>query len=546
MNTSTIAVQDGLNSHVGLITSFRSLSVPLLLVLFVWIVLIRLPFFTFDVLSVDEAVYLALGSGLRHGLIPYVDLVDRKPIGIFLIYAAAEALFKDPIIGVRVLGVLSTFTASLLLMQIGQRFMRLSANAAFLCGFFYSTYALLFYGDSGQTPVFYMPMVIAGGALVLHECERLTKGMAVSIPRLGWAGLALGLSLQVKYSTVFECVFFGCALLFLMWSGRARLGIRGLRIASAGIAAMVCGGLLPTVVAYAVYAALGYSDAFVFYNFTANLTREASDFPMRAIIFRSALFLVVLLPLLVMSVRYLMSRGAWPAQRGFEMPERWAPVTILLWFLSALFGALAQRQPYATYFFDTLAPLAILAAAAFHNRDLAGKPIGATLQRAAIVMVLPILGYVGLHLQKIADNGSPFLPTEIAQDLKAQGATSMFNFNYYGIVHYFAGIALPSSYPYPDHLLRDLEGRSFQFDGGKEIARILAGNPEVILLQEPISPKVTAERREMLQNKVADDYCLWRTYQAGPQHVDVYLNKGSGLPGAGRGCLAVARKPSNN
>jgi hypothetical protein len=121
----------------------------------------------------------------------------------------------------------------------------------------------------------------------------------------------------------------------------------------------------------------------------------------------------------------------------------------------------------------------------------------------------------------------------------------MFNFNYYSIVHYFAGIALPSRYPYPDHLLRDLEGRSFQFDNIQEIARILDANPEVILLQEPISPKVTAERQDMVKNKVADDYCLWRTYQAGPQRVDVYLHRQSGLPGAGAGCQIVTRTSRN-
>src|SRR5262249_606579 len=137
--------------------------------------------------------------------------------GIFLIYAAAEALFKDPMIGVRTFGILSTFAASLLLMRIGQRFMKLGANASFLCGFFYSTYPLLFYAASGQTPVFYMPLVIAGGALVLHECENLARGVAPSIARLGLAGLLLGLSLQIKYTTAFECVFFGGLILFLMW-----------------------------------------------------------------------------------------------------------------------------------------------------------------------------------------------------------------------------------------------------------------------------------------------------------------------------------------
>lgn len=542
MNT-IVAAQGGFGTgQDGAVVSFRPLSISLLLVLFAWIVLVRLPFFNFDVLSVDEAVYLALGSGLRHGLIPYVDLVDRKPIGIFLIYAAAEALFKTPLIGVRIFGVICTFAASLLLMRIGRRYMKLSANASFLCGFFYSTYALLFYGDSGQTPVFYMPLVVAGAAGVMEECARLVQGRAPSIMRLGAAGLALGLSLQIKYSTIFECIFFGCLILFLLWRHRTQLGRTALRTGGVAVAAMACGGILPTAVAYAAYAAIGQGDAFVFYNFTVNLTREATDFPVRAILFRSALFVAALLPLTVMSARYLLSRGAWPAVRGADMPARWVPVVTLLWFFAALFGGLAQRQPYATYFFDTLAPLAVLAAAAFENRSLAVRPILVTFWRAAIVMALPVVGYVGLHLQKIADNGSPFLPRQIARDLRAQGVTSMYNFNYFGIVHYLADIPLPSRYPYPDHLLRDLEGRSFQFDGVTEIARVLDTDPEVIVVQEPVSSKVTPARQDLVKHKVASDYCLWRTYPAGPQHVDVYFSKHALLRGAVRDCGKVAQK----
>ena len=257
-----------------------------------WVAVTRLPFINADILSVDESVYLALGAGLNDGLIPYVDIVDRKPIGIYLIYAAADALFSDPLLGVRLFGMLATIGTGVMLMQMGRQFLRLSAPVATLSAVLYSGYALLFYGDAGQTPVFYMPFVVGGAWLVLREAERLVYGAPPSPARLAVAGLLLGLSLQIKYSTFFECIFFGALILVPAWKARDTFGARGLGVALAGAGAMLVGGLLPTAIAYAAYVGLGHADAFVFYNFTANLSREATDFPFSEILTRAGLFVL--------------------------------------------------------------------------------------------------------------------------------------------------------------------------------------------------------------------------------------------------------------
>lgn len=514
----------------------QKFAVPILPALLAWIILIRLPFFSFDVLSVDEAVYLALGSGLRYGLIPYVDLIDRKPIGIFLIYAAADVLFKDPIMGVRIFGMISTFIASVLLIEIGQRFLNLRRAGSFLVGFLYSTYALLFYGDSGQTPVFYMPFVIGGAWLVMAECKRLIEGEAPSVWKLGLAGLALGISLQIKYSTFFECVLLGCIVLHLTWRARTTLGFNGVLVAGMSASAMLVGGLLPTIIAYVVYTGIGHGDAFVFYNFTVNLSREATDFARKEILFRGVLFALCLLPLMIKSFHFLLLRHRnAPTPTAINEP-RWISIFITLWFIAALIGALAQRQPYATYFFDCLAPLALLSAATLQRRLFDRRPTWATKSRAAIVLVLPIVGYFGLHVEKLMSSGSPWVASDIARDLRAIGAKTMYNFNSFGIIHAMANIPLPSRYPYPDHLLRDLEGRSFQFDGVAEIDRILSTNPDALLVRRPIKSKVSAARVQLIETKIANDYCRYHVYQAGKNAIELYLHKDSGLPVVEKAC----------
>src|SRR5687768_6854726 len=53
----------------------------------------------------DQGIYATVGRGVVEGLMPYRDLWDFKPPGIFLVYAVAELLFGASMASVRVLEV---------------------------------------------------------------------------------------------------------------------------------------------------------------------------------------------------------------------------------------------------------------------------------------------------------------------------------------------------------------------------------------------------------------------------------------------------------
>lgn len=53
----------------------------------------------------DQGIYATVGRGVLEGLMPYRDLWDFKPPGIFLVYAVAELLFGASMASVRVLEV---------------------------------------------------------------------------------------------------------------------------------------------------------------------------------------------------------------------------------------------------------------------------------------------------------------------------------------------------------------------------------------------------------------------------------------------------------
>ena len=49
-------------------------------------------------IAVDEQFYLLVADHIWHGALPYVDIWDRKPVLLFLIYAALRPLSPDGIV----------------------------------------------------------------------------------------------------------------------------------------------------------------------------------------------------------------------------------------------------------------------------------------------------------------------------------------------------------------------------------------------------------------------------------------------------------------
>ena len=64
----------------------------ILLVLTLVALVVRARTFGNPVIGFDEQFYLLVGDRMLHGALPYVDIFDRKPIGLFLLYAGAGAL----------------------------------------------------------------------------------------------------------------------------------------------------------------------------------------------------------------------------------------------------------------------------------------------------------------------------------------------------------------------------------------------------------------------------------------------------------------------
>ena len=104
-------------------------------------------------IQMDEQFYLLVADRMWHGALPYVDIWDRKPILLFLIYAALRPFSPDGIVAYQIGALLFATTTAFFIVLIARRFAH--PAGALLAGIAYLLYLPVLGGAGGQSPVFY-------------------------------------------------------------------------------------------------------------------------------------------------------------------------------------------------------------------------------------------------------------------------------------------------------------------------------------------------------------------------------------------------------
>lgn len=70
----------------------------------------------------DQGIYGVIAEGLLRGRVPYRDLWDFKPPGIFVLYAIAQTLFGKSMVSIRLLEVAGLFSMALAFVKLSREF----------------------------------------------------------------------------------------------------------------------------------------------------------------------------------------------------------------------------------------------------------------------------------------------------------------------------------------------------------------------------------------------------------------------------------------
>lgn len=453
-------------------------AVPLLLL--VWSVINRAPTFGNPLVHIDEQFYLFGGGQVLEGDLPYIQFWDRKPVGLFLLYAFFHLFGTYRVLAYQLGAVLSVWGTAWLLFRMA---LTIAPRAgAMVSAMLYIVWLDLSGGEGGQSPVFYTLPVTGAMALILFRIV-LPKEPATSLRTTGTQAMALiGLALQIKYTVVFEGVALG---LYLIWSSHIN-GRTFLQIA-ADCACWIGAAVLPTVLVAVFYQVIGYGHQWVFANIVSIFLRghpSPSDLTQMKM-----KMLRVAAPLLV---------GLGVASRFILLaPRNRAGVFLAIWVFAACGGVIIMGGWYYHYALPAYAPLAIMSAPLW--RYDAGR-----IWLIVLVLVGVCASQNRLYRHQLQDGN---LRTYRAM-LNAMKNPAGCVFIYQGppILYdtpHWCGV---TDHPFPGHFNEKVEINATGFDPREAIKRIFLKRPRYIVSKSPAWSGENMEIRKILYQKLDLSY----------------------------------------
>jgi 4-amino-4-deoxy-L-arabinose transferase-like glycosyltransferase len=448
---------------------------------------IRCAQFGNPLIHVDENFYLLVGDRMLHGALPYVDIWDRKPVGLFLIFAAIRLLGGDGIVQYQVVATLFAAGTALVVARMAAPMAGL--KAATVAGVIYLLLLGLVGGSGGQAPVFYN-LFVAGAALATLTALSPGGVPAERIRRLGVVAMGLiGLAMQVKYTAVFEGVFMGLALMLASWRTSRRPG----RLA-ADAAIWIAVALVPTGAAYYWYAWIGHADAFVYANFLSIGDRSAAP-PAELARRLGKAWKLLNIPLLAVVLATLLE--PWRRFPAGPSTMKFA----LAWLAAAILGYLAFGTYFNHYALPLFAPLAVACASLFIHRPYR---LGLV---AAVLMLLSGAIANGVVVRKMwLKRGHQAEMTAMVEAIRPRLKGCLYVWNGDPLLYHLTGSCLPTRYPFAGHLNLLRENGAIGVDQAAEVRRILAGRPSVIVDHDPAARDFNFEVVAIVQAELRRAY----------------------------------------
>lgn len=441
------------------------------------------------VVHVDEEFYFVTALRMWQGAVPFVDIWDRKPVGLFLLYAIPARLgFPAGILAYQLLATASAIATAWLVARLaGALGYAAGATAA---GIAYLLWLVLLGGQDGQAPVFYNLLMIVAALLIVPP--RITRVR-------GFGAMALvGIALQIKYSVVFEGMFFGLWLMVADWRARRRPMAT---LAYGGALAAVA--LAPTAVAAAWYAMIGRWDAFAYANFISIFHRNPD--PIGELAQNLGQLILIVSP--VVSLAVLALRRETPAAGAAE--RRF----VALWLAVAIGSVLVFRPWFDHYALPILLPACAAAA------GLLGRAAWRRRWTPALLLTAALAGQIVLLVQRM-ERGDGRQLAAIARAV-GRGPGCLYVYSGNPMIYAATGRCALSPYLVSSHLTRTREAGATGVDQDGEIRRILAAGPAVIVMRPPFNGERPAGRALAIA-AVAHDYRLTATLPMGNELLRVY------------------------
>jgi hypothetical protein len=302
-------------------------------------------------LHVDEAFYFLVGQEMHHGAIPYVDIWDRKPLGLFLIYYLIAGI-STSVFAYQIIAWLFASSTAMVINRIAQRWA--GTQGGLLAGICYLAMLGPLEGYGGQTPVFYNLFMACAVLLALDAQPQLEEGHPT------WrtfASMALGgLAITVKQTALFECAFVGLFVAFCMVRSSAPAWWTGVTILTCAIT-----GALPTLTIAATYFWMSDWQDWWQAMVTSNLAKVHPT--TLNLLFNALMMILCLYPLIALTLIGVSLGGRNTMGKKYF-------TFVSLWMFSAILGMISVPNFYTHYALPLTVPLAVSSSLILDRRDV--------------------------------------------------------------------------------------------------------------------------------------------------------------------------------
>ncbi|MDD4027136.1 MAG: hypothetical protein PHO75_03015 [Candidatus Shapirobacteria bacterium] len=292
----------------------------------------------------DEAIYLALGQGIRKGLTLYSQIHDNKPPSLYYLAAFSQTVF-----GFRLLLLFFMIPTIYFFNRLSHFFLSLRASKIATFIFLVLTSIPFFEGNIANAEVFMLlPTII--GILLLTKLKPGSLKIIIS-------GFLLGLAFTIKIPVAIEFAFL-CLWLFiddLTSFKKTLLNIKNIFIFSVSF-------LLPIVI-FAIYFYLkGAFEPFLIASLLQNFGyisswstgNQASSPASGGIVLRFVFLLIAWVFIYILKFKKFISSN-------FSF--------LLFWFSSTIFGVLLSGRPYPHYLIQAVPPLVLIIIQIFNFKE---------------------------------------------------------------------------------------------------------------------------------------------------------------------------------
>lgn len=428
---------------------------------------VGLRFFSFtpSVINHDESTYVVIADALLKGNNYFVEYIDTKPIGIFLLYAGFLSFFNPTIFGLRLIAAIWLALTAFILFRVQidwGRPPKVGIAAGLIYLFLNSIYT--FYGVSPNTETFFNLFTILSLWLILRR-------------RGGWeyflAGLILGMGFLIKYVVLFDGLAFGLFLLLEQY--RRGSDWKGFK---ENASLLTVGFVVPFGLVFWYYYQIGNLDAFLFHTFEV-----PGRYPEMATFygyFKFSLdFFLRFLPVSVFFFTAIFDRRTEDRLRLLGS----------LWSAAVLTVVLLPGKFFGHYFIHFMLPFSFLAAQVFYYLpEEQPRWLRWIFVRRTGYPLLGLLFGLNLYFQKIDYFEKKDTPQVVADYLEPRLTPNdeIYVGNYSQILYFLLDRSSPIRYVHPSLFWEPKHMKALEIGVEREVERIKKADPKFILVRDSL------------------------------------------------------------